>query len=87
VFSKEEAQKARKHMKKCTPSLATKKLQIKTKIIFYLTSVRIASKNNTINSTIMDSNDNEADEIAKNFIEQILLDIKAQINSIKINTE
>jgi hypothetical protein len=74
-------------MKKCTPSLATKKLQIKTKIIFYLTSVRIASKNNTINSTIMDSNDNEADEIAKNFIEQILLDIKAQINSIKINTE
>jgi hypothetical protein len=33
---------AKKHMKKCSPSLATKKMQMKTTLKFYLTPVKIA---------------------------------------------
>jgi hypothetical protein len=41
----------KKHMKKCSPSIAMKEIEIKTTLRFYLTPVRIAIiiKNNTNN--------------------------------------
>jgi hypothetical protein len=38
---------ARKHMKKCSPSLAIKGMQIKFTLRFHLTSVRVAVVKNT----------------------------------------
>jgi hypothetical protein len=50
TFSKEEIQMGKKHMKKCSPSLAIKEMQIKTALRFQLIPVRIAIiKNNTNN--------------------------------------
>jgi hypothetical protein len=49
-FSKEEVQMAKKHMKKCSPSLAKKEMQIKTTLRFHLTPVRVAIIKNTTNS-------------------------------------
>jgi hypothetical protein len=39
-----------KHMKKCSPSLAIKEMQIKTTLRFHFTPVRIVSIKNTTNN-------------------------------------
>jgi hypothetical protein len=50
TFSKDEVQVAKKHMKKYSPSLAIKEMQIKTTLRFHLTPVRIGFINNTTNN-------------------------------------
>jgi hypothetical protein len=47
AFSKEEIQMDKIYMKKCSTSLATKEMQIKTTLGFYFSSVRMAVIKNT----------------------------------------
>jgi hypothetical protein len=47
TFSKKEVQMAKKHMKKFSPSLVTKEIQIKTMLRFHLIPVRMATIKNT----------------------------------------
>jgi hypothetical protein len=49
TFKKDGVQTTKKHMKKCSPSLAIKEMQIKTTLRFHLTPVRIAIIKNTNN--------------------------------------
>jgi hypothetical protein len=49
IFSKEEVQMVKKHMKKMLTILGHKEMQIKTTLRFYLTPVRIFTIKNTNN--------------------------------------
>jgi hypothetical protein len=50
AISKEEVQMAKKHMRKCSPSLAIKEMQIKARLRFHTTPVRITTIKNTNNN-------------------------------------
>jgi hypothetical protein len=50
TFPKEEIQIAKKHMKKCSQSLAINEMQIKSTLRFHLIPVRIAIIKNTTNN-------------------------------------
>jgi hypothetical protein len=50
TFSKKKVQMAKRHMKKCSPALVIKEMQIKTTLIFHFTLVRIASIKSTTNN-------------------------------------
>jgi hypothetical protein len=50
AFSKEEVQMSKKHIKKCSTSLAIKKMQVKTMLRFYLAPVRMATIKNRNNN-------------------------------------